>query len=150
MIARRKAAKLRCISRDSKAKSTGKQPSLSIRSSSGRFRQGLHHRLHIVPDISRRPRKAQTRKMPARTSKLERSTHENDRTIRCRLARNDFRLEAAAQRRKVNRPKKGFRHDMAHLLPLSTGFHPHVLAQGAVITPRHEAKIDPCPMASTD
>ena len=88
--------------------------------------------------------------MPARTSKLERSAHENDRTIRCRLARNDFRLETAAQRKKVSRPKKGFRHDTAHLLPLSTGFHPHVLAQGAVITPRHEAKIDPCPMASTD
>ena len=88
--------------------------------------------------------------MPARTSKLERSAHENDRTIRCRLARNDFRLEAAAQRKIVSRPKKGFRHDMAHLLPLSTGFHPHALAQGAVITPRHEAKIDPCPMASTD
>lgn len=138
MIARRKAAKLRCISRDSKAKSTGKQPSLSIRSSSGRFRQGLHHRLRIVPDISRRPRKAQTRKVPARTSKLERSAHENDRTIRCRLARNDFRLETAAQHKIVSRPKKGFRHDMAHLLPLSTGFHPHVPAQDAVTLSMHE------------
>lgn len=88
--------------------------------------------------------------MPARTSKLERSAHENNRTIRCRLARNDFRLETAAQRKKVGRPKKGFRHDTAHLLPLSTGFHPHVPAQDAVTTTQNEAKIGPCPMVSTD
>lgn len=133
MIARRKAAKLRFVPRGSKAKSTGKQPSRSKRSSSGRFRQGLHHRLRIVPDISCRPRKAQTREVPARTSKLERSAHENDRTIRCRLARNDFRHEATAQRKKISRPKKGFRHDTAHLLPLSTGFHPHVPAHELLI-----------------